>query len=189
MVGWTFKNVNFVGDGFRLQNGATANNIKLEGCTFTDGATFYSLSKNGGYTNGATFDGCHFSNTVVSAVNKNAISIQDAKNITVNGCTFSNVRNAVNFGAAASGNMAITGNTVNSTTDRVLRITNTDATYTITGNTIISNGDDANEVVLAKNVSDTSVITLSGNTWNGLGDEALTAGIVEGDYVVTLPQA
>ena len=184
MEGWTFKNVTFYGDGFRLQNGAAANNIQLEGCNFIDGATFYSLAAYGGKTENATFNNCHFFDTVENAVNKNAISIQDANNITITGCTFSNVRNAVNFGSSASGNMVITGNTVNGSIDRVFRITNTNATYTITGNNITSDGDDDNQLMLAKNISDISVISLDGNTWNGKSDSAVSITLNGTDYII-----
>lgn len=172
MDGWVFKNVNFVGSGFRLQNGATATNIRLEGCTFTGGATFYSLAASGGYVSGATIYDCEFYDTVNSGVNKNAISIQDARNIKIEACTFSNVRNAINFGSSATGNMVITGNTVIGTTDRVLRITDGGATYTITSNTITSCGEGEGQVIRISDVTAENV-TLSANSWNGHADGEL----------------
>ena len=80
--------------------------------------------------------------------------------------------------------MVITGNTIDGTNDRVFRITDAGAAYVITGNTIVSNGNAEGELALAKNVTDASQITLSGNTWNGKADSEVTAGMVGSDYIV-----
>lgn len=184
--GWVFKDVVFTGDGFRLQNAAKATNLTLQNCTFIGGATFYSLSSGGGYVDGAEFYKCFFYDTVLApgSANKNAISIQAAKNISVEGCTFSNVRNAVNFGATAEGTMVIADNIVESTTDRVFRITDAGAAYILTGNTIHSAGDSDGQLMLAKNISDIQAVTLSGNTWNGKADQDMSVTLDGTDYII-----
>ena len=172
--GWTFKNVNFSGGGVKITNEAVAKGITFDGCTFS--GTTYMYIKEG--SEDITITGCDFFGNGT----QKAIYIQGAKNVTVTGCTFKNVTNAVNIGA--SGDIVVFGNKINGTTDRPLRFSTVDATILVSGNTIVSNGDDDGQLMKADGGITADKITLDGNTWNGKSDSEVSAGMDGDVYIV-----
>ena len=177
--GWTFKNVTFINNGLNFANGSTVKNLTLDGCTF-DCADFDSMDADGGSITDVTFKNTTFANTQTDL----AIQLRNAKNVTVEGCTFTNVgHNAVQI-TGATGTIFIKDNTINGTTDRAIRVSNVSATVTVENNTIVTPGDADGELMKVSGTVDASMVTLTGNTWNGKTDAEITAGMVGSNYIV-----
>ena len=112
-----------------------------------------------------TIKNCLFDNV---AEGSPAILLQGVNNATVENCVFNNAGyNAVQTNKS-SGTVTIKGNYINQTEDRALRISNQGANVIISGNEIVSEGDDAGE--LFKSSGTNGTINLEGNYWNGLTD-------------------
>jgi hypothetical protein len=81
---------------------------------------------------------------------------------------------------ALAGEIKITGNTFDGSTERVIRMTNVDAEVTISNN-IVKNYDGANaDMVKIDEVQNVEDVTLSGNDWEGVNDEtAKTNNVVK----------
>ena len=181
MTGWTFKNIEFIGDG--LIFGINNADVTVEGCRFTDtelqntGSNF-NLATN--FTvKDCTFNGAH-------ATRKTQLALQNNNGIMVTGCTFINAaHNAMNI-TGVQGAVIIEGNTINETADRALRfaISNANATLSITNNTIVSGGDDDGELMKVDGSVTADNITLSGNTWNDKTDSQVFAGMIGSNYIV-----
>jgi len=177
--GWTFGGVTFAGDGFHINNGASADNLTIKNCVFGEGTMLYTMLNKGGYVKDVTIFGCEFSNN-----QKSAIICQNATNVTVSGCTFTNAgSNAVQM-TATKGNIVICDNEINGTTDRPLRFSNESATITVSNNEIVSEGDSEHQMMKVSGTIDVEKIILGGNTWNGLED----AELVYAEGVWTLPE-
>ena len=182
--GWTFKNIIFEGrNGLTFANGAKSANITIEDCSF-NGANLSSMLDQGGSITGVTVKNCYF---VDIKEGSPAILLQNATDVTIDGCTFLNAGyNAAQI-TRTKGTIAITNNKVDGTTDRTFRISNTSATQiTVTGNVAVNSGDAAGEVFkIGGYQAGTTNVTVSGNTWDGLTDAELRDLTSGTDYVLS----
>ena len=135
-----------------------------------------------------TVEKCSFKGSRL--VRKTQMALQNSNGVRISGCSFDNAEhNAINM-SAICGKVEIANNYINQTVDRPLRfvVVADAATLAITNNTIISEGDDDGElmkVTAENNISlNANNITLSGNTWNDKNDNEVSAGIVDGAYIV-----
>ncbi len=171
--GWTFQNITFDGnssdnagntDGIAFSTKATVEGLTIDNCNFINGANLSMIN-----TSGTTFKDVVVKNSTFSEVGEGpAILLQGVENITVDGCTFTNAGyNAIQTNKM-TGDVFFTNNTITNTTDRAIRFSNNGANITITGNTVVSQGDADGELLKSSGTNGT--ITLSGNTWNGKAD-------------------
>jgi len=186
LEGWTFKNVTFKGDGKTreglqlTESAASMKNVTIENCAFVDNAQFYIAGKSENVTvKDSTFYGIQAASEVSS------ILLVNANGVTITGCTFVDADyNAVQL-KNTTGDIKFTNNIINDTDDRPLRFTNKSASYTISGNTINSNGDANGELMKISGTIAEENVGLSGNTWNGKADTEMTEGLNDkGEYVV-----
>ena len=160
--GLTIKNVTFATN---LNFNASVSGITIEECTFNTDACI-TEPDNGGIviTDINIFDTTFEGNLDGT---DSAIKLATINNLTVTGCTFTNIDyNAIQV-YYPGGTVLIDGNTINNTGSRVFRFTNVTGDITISNNTIVSTGDEAGELAKASNPC---TIILDSNTWNGLSD-------------------
>lgn len=160
--GLRFKNITFSED--ILLSTKNMSNVIIDSCDFIDDARIHQNDKTEKLTN-LIVEKCTFTGT--DGGNTTAIMLENTENVTVSGCTFTNIDFNVLQAGILNGVVLIDKNTINGTGDRVFRFVEMNADLTISNNTITSNGDDNEE--LAKS-TDPCEITLTNNTWNGLSD-------------------
>ena len=186
MIGWTFENIKFTGNG--LQISMNNENVLVKNCKFYNselmntGTDAYQ-AKNF-MVQGCSFEGSRPDNR------KTQMSLQNNNGVKILGCSFTNSDySAINM-TKIYGNVEIADNTINRTADRPLRfvLAANEATLKITGNTIVSNGDENGE--LMKVTADSGIviaesnITLNGNTWNGKSDAEIERILDANVYIV-----
>lgn len=179
--GWTSDN-NIVVDGLKFKNITFSkgillstkdmSNVTIDSCNFIDDACIHQNDRTEKLTNlvvkNSTFTGVQGGNTT-------AIMLENTENVTISGCTFTNIDfNAVQAGVL-DGTVLIDNNTINETGDRVFRFVTVNADVTISNNTITSGGDDNGELAKSTNAI---AVTLTNNTWNGYSDADVTDKII-----------
>lgn len=160
--GLKFKNITFSKD--ILLSTKNMSNVIIDSCDFIDDARIHQNDKTEKLTN-LIVEKCTFTGT--DGGNTTAIMLENTENVTVSGCTFTNIDFNVLQAGIIDGVVLIDKNTINGTGDRVFRFVTVNADVTISNNTITSDGDDNGE--LAKS-TDAIEVTLTNNTWNGLSD-------------------
>jgi len=161
--GLTFKNVTFT-SGLLLSTKVMAN-VTVENCDFVNDACVHQNDGAEKLTNLVIKD-CTFAGDING--NKTAVMLENTENVTISGCTFTDIDFNVLQGGVLTGNVLVDNNTVNGTGDRVFRFVNTsNVNITISNNTITSNGDGNGELAKASNPTK---IKLRNNTWNGKSD-------------------
>lgn len=161
--GLTIKNITFDTNGLLLSTVAMSN-VTVEGCSFINDACIYQNDRAEKLTNLTVVD-CDFTGDKNGSTT--ALMLENVENLTVEGCTFTNVDfNVLQVGVLA-GTVLFDGNNINGTGDRVFRFVDVDADITISNNTIVSDGDGDGELVKCTNACE---ITMTGNTWNGASD-------------------
>ncbi len=162
--GLTFKNVTFA-QSLSLSTKSMAN-VTVEDCDFINDACVLQNDKTEKLTN-LVIKNCTFTG-VANGGTTTAIMLENTENVSVTGCTFTNIDFNVMQAGILSGNVVFDGNKVNGTGDRVFRFVTVDsATIAITNNTIVSNGDADGELAKSSNAC---TIKLENNTWNGKAD-------------------
>ena len=161
--GLTFKNVTFT-SGLLLSTKVMAN-VTVENCDFVNDACVHQNDNTEKLTNLVIKD-CTFAGDING--NKTAVMLENTENVTISGCTFTDIDFNVLQSGVLTGNVLVDNNTVNGTGDRVFRFVNTsNVNITISNNTITSNGDGNGELAKASNPTK---IKLRNNTWNGKSD-------------------
>ena len=165
--GFTVKNVTFT-QGVLLST-VNMKNVTIDGCTFKNDAAVNMNDKTENLTNLVVTD-CDFEGVDdVDGETTTAIMIEKAENVTISGCTFTNIDyNALQAGTL-TGTVVIDNNRVHGTGNRVFRFVTLNADVTISNNTIVSEGDADGELAKATNACE---VTLTNNTWNGKSDAA-----------------
>ncbi|MBE5732864.1 MAG: hypothetical protein E7353_07535 [Clostridiales bacterium] len=162
--GLTFKNVTFA-QSLSLSTKSMAN-VTVEDCDFINDACVLQNDKTEKLTN-LVIKNCTFTG-VTDGGTTTAIMLENTENVSVTGCTFTNIDFNVMQTGIVSGNVVFDGNKVNGTGDRVFRFVTVDsATIAITNNTIVSDGDADGELAKSSNAC---TIKLENNTWNGKAD-------------------
>ena len=184
MTGWIFENISFTGGGLQISmnnEGVLVNNCKFNNSQLMNTGTDEYQAKNF-IVKKCSFEGSLTSQTQLILQNNDGVKISD--------CTFNNSGySAINM-TKIYGAVEIANNNINQTASRPLRFVfaDNDVTLNISGNTIVSNGDSNGELMKVSTDSGVTItesnITLSGNTWNGKSDDELSAGIVNGNYIV-----
>ena len=161
--------------------GVLVNNCKFNNSQLMNTGTDEYQAKNF-IVKKCSFEGSLTSQTQLILQNNDGVKISD--------CTFNNSGySAINM-TKIYGAVEIANNNINQTASRPLRFVfaDNDVTLNISGNTIVSNGDSNGELMKVSTDSGVTItesnITLSGNTWNGKSDDELSAGIVNGNYIV-----
>lgn len=170
--GLTFKNVEFT-NGLLLST-KVMSNVTVEKCEFVNDACIHQNDKTEKLTGLKVVD-CDFTGDLNGTTT--ALMLENTENVTVTGCTFTNIDYNVLQSNILSGEILFDTNVVNGTGDRVFRFVefSSDADVTISNNTITSTGDANGE--LAKSTNHVS-ITLSNNTWNGQTDAEVAAKLI-----------
>ena len=103
------------------------------------------------------------------------VKIMYVENLTIENNTFTGIKGRdLLIGAdltALAGEIKITGNTFDGSTERVIRMTNVDAEVEISNNVVKNYDGEDDDMVKIDLVSDAEQVTLSGNDWNGVNDE------------------
>ena len=109
---------------------------------------------------------------MIFKINGNTLS----SNLTVIGCTFTNIDFNVLQAGILKGEVLFDNNKINGTGDRVFRFVDVDGTdITISNNTIVSDGDADGELAKASNPCE---ITLNNNSWNGETDTGVASKLI-----------
>lgn len=162
--GLTFKNVEFTKS--LLLSTKVMSNVTVDGCEFVNDACIHQNDKTEKLTNLKVID-CNFTGDKNGTTT--ALMFENTENLTVTGCTFTNIDFNVLQTNILSGTVLFDSNNVNGTGDRVFRFVefSSNADVTISNNTITSEGDDNGELAKSTNAIQ---ITLTNNTWNGQTD-------------------
>jgi len=167
--GWTFQNITFIGDptdnegntdGMDFSTQATVTGLTIDNCKFVNGAAFSMINTtSANFANVVIKNGTSFSDTEGTA-----ILLQGVNGFEVTGCTFTNVGyNAIQTNSS-TGNCSITGNTINGSGSRAMRIaTKSGVVLTISGNTMTDANNPSDETVADRG----QVIKVSGAGTNG----------------------
>ena len=159
--GLTLKNITF--SSGLLFGAVSHKNIVVEDCDFINNACIHQ--NNGAESiSDLTVRNCSFTGNGEGTVT--ALMLENASNVTVEGCTFTDIQYNVLQGSL-SGTNVFDNNKINCTGDRVFRFVSVSGDTTISNNTIVSEGDDSGELAKASNPC---TITLTNNTWNGETD-------------------
>lgn len=171
--GLTIRNITFDTNGLGL-NTVSMSDVTVENCKFINDARILQGDINEKLTNLVVKD-CEF--TGAGAPEITALMLENTENLTVTGCTFTNISFNVLQMNVIKGTVLFDANIINGTGDRVFRFVAIDAEadITISNNTITSNGDDDGE--LAKS-SQACEIKFDGNVWNGLFDEEVADKLI-----------